>query len=197
MSWKIYLIVITNAVNTQLSEIPKKIGINNISPKKEISMMQAQYEEQGLSIGKYEDKIFIVSQRLVFDLLEKDNSDIEKKLIESFPNSQIAVLTLGYGVHGYGIIQDKKVIRTKVGFDLKSTIDYGQKLPEEIEAYNEISNDEELVNEMKQESPDDLQALINENAAEATVFKLTKRYFRERIDNEGSDFDKITLMHYE
>lgn len=197
MSWKIYLIVITNSINTQLSEIPKMIGLNNLTSKKEVTMMEAQYKEKGVSIGKYEDKIFIVSQQLVFDLLEKDNSDLKQKLIKSFPNSEIAILTLGYGVHGYSIIQDKKVIRTKVGFDLKSSIDFGDKLSEEIEAYNEISNDKELIAEIKEESPDDLQSIINENTGEDTVFRLTKRYFKERIDKDGSDFDKITLLYYE
>lgn len=33
--------------------------------------------------------------------------------------------------------------------------------------------------------------------SEGAVFKLTKRYFRQRIDEDGSDFDKITMTHYE
>ncbi|QQV04344.1 MULTISPECIES: hypothetical protein [Chryseobacterium] len=103
MSWKIYIIVITNSINIQLSEIPKKIGMENLSMKKEVTLMQAQYEDKGFSIGKYEDKIFIVSQQLVFDFLEKEDSDFKQKLLLSFPNSEIAVLTLGYGVHGYSL----------------------------------------------------------------------------------------------
>jgi hypothetical protein len=197
MSWKINLIVITNTNYVQLSEITEKIGRDNLNSKKTISMPQAQYEDKGVSIGKFEDKIFIVSQELVFDLLEKENTDIEKKILQSFPDSEIAVLTLGYGVHGYSIIRNKRIVRRKVGFDLKSSVDQGEKLPEEVEAYNEVSNNKELIDEVTEYSPNDLQGIINENAGEETVFKLTKRYFKQRIDEDGSNFDKITLFYYE
>ncbi|SHF33948.1 hypothetical protein [Chryseobacterium takakiae] len=196
MSWKIYLVVITNAVYSNLAELPEKIGVGHLNPKKEVSIMEAQYLDKGMSIGKYEDKIIIVSSPLVFDLLEKKDSEVRNKLFKIFPKSEIAVLTTGY-VNGYSIIKDGITLRTYVIADLKSFVNYGQKLAEEIEAYNEISSDKDLMNMIREESPEDLEAVINENVGESTVFKLTKRYFNQRIDEEGSAFENIILTHYE
>ncbi|MFC3157175.1 hypothetical protein SAMN05443633_11234 [Chryseobacterium arachidis] len=196
MSWKIYLIIITNAANTELSEIPKLLGTQNLGHQKELTMMEAQYMQQGVSIGKYEDKIFIVSQQFVFDLLENESSEIKKKLLQAFPDSEIAVLTTGF-LNGFSILKNQKVERTWVGFDLRTTVDTGDKLAEEIEAYKEISEDHEMMAEIKEDYPDDFEAVITENASEGAVFKLTKRYFGQRIDEDGSDFDKITMTHYE
>ncbi len=196
MSWKIYLVVITNAVYSNLAELPEKIGIGHLNPKKEVSIMEAQYLDKGMSIGKYENKIIIVSSPLVFDLLEKKDSGVRNKLLQLFPKSEIAVLTTGY-VNGYSIIKDGITLRTYVIADLKSFVNYGQKLAEEIEAYNEISSDKDLMDMIREESPEDLEAVINANVGESTVFKLTKRYFNQRIDEEGSAFENITLTHYE
>jgi hypothetical protein len=79
MGWKIYLIIISNANNINTTDIPKKVGLNNLKPAKEISIHEAHYAK-GTSIGKYGDKIFIVSQDLVFKFYDKTPSGFEKKM---------------------------------------------------------------------------------------------------------------------
>ena len=109
MGWKIYLIIISNVANNNTADIPQKIGMSNVQPGKEISINEAQYAE-GTSIGKYEDKIFIISQDLVFKFYDKTPSDFEEKICEAFPNSEIAILALNGTVdlYGYNIIKNGK-----------------------------------------------------------------------------------------
>lgn len=199
MSWKIYLIIISNASNISTSEVPQKIGLGNLKPTIEISMGEAQYEN-GISIGKYGDKIFIVSQTYVFKFYDKTPSEFEKRLCESFPNSEIAVLTLNGTVdlYGYNIIKNSKRLRVKSGADLDLYIDFGDKLPEELAISNEkIFSDDELKDIKNDLSTKEFQKLLDQEISIRTTFRLTKRYFGKQVDEAGSDYEKIRVTLYE
>ena len=199
MSWKIYLIIISNANNINTAEIPQKIGLDNVRPTKEISIHEAQYAK-GTSIGKYGDKIFIVSQDLVFKFYDKTPSDFEKKLCDLFPNSEIAVLTLNGTVdlYGYNIIKNGKRRRIKSGADLDLYVDYGDKLPEEVTISKEkIFDDEELKEIKADNSKEQVQKILDQEISTRTTFRLTKRYFGKQFDEVGSDYEKIKVTLYE
>lgn len=123
MGWKIYLIAISNAANINAADIPKKLGFNNLKPTKEISIHDAQYEP-GISIGKYTDKVFIVSSDLVFKFFEKNPSDFERKLSSEFPESEIAIIVINEtsSLYGYSIITNGQRRRTKSGGFLNITV---------------------------------------------------------------------------
>ena len=199
MGWKIYLIAITNAANVNTTDVPKKIGLDNLKPTKEISIHEAQYES-GVSIGKYGDKIFIVSSDLVFKFYDKTPSDFEKKLSAEFPNSEIAVITINQtsDLYGYSIIKNGKRQRTKSGADLELYVDYGDILPEEIEVSKEKLFDDEELKEMKEDySKDELKKVIDQEISFRTTFRLTKRYFGLPFDHTGSDYEKIKVTKFE
>ena len=199
MSWKIYLIIISNANNINTTDIPKKIGLDNLKPTKEISIHDAQYAK-GTSIGKYGDKIFIVSQDLVFNFYDKTPSDFEKKICDSFPNSEIAVLTLNGTVdlYGYNIIKDGKRLRVKSGADLDLYVDYGEKLPEEITISKEKLFDDEEFKEIKGDNTkEQVKKIIDQEISVRTTFRLTKRYLGKQFDETGSDYEKIMVTLYE
>jgi len=199
MSWKIYLIIISNSSNVNTNEIPAKIGFPNLKPLREVSMSKAQYISS-ICIGKYDDKIFIVSDDLVFKFYEKNISEFERKICDSFPNSEIAVLTL-YGtvdLYGYCIINNGKRQRVKSGSDLELYIDEGDKLQEEIEISKEkIFTDQELIEMRSEYLKEQFDMMIDQEISIRTTFRLTKRYFREEIDKSGSDYEKITLIQFQ
>ena len=199
MSWKIYLIIISNANNINTSDVPKKIGLDNLKPTKEISIHDAQYAK-GTSIGKFGDKIFIVSQDLVFKFYDKTQSEFEKRICDSFPNSEIAILTLNGTVdlYGYNIIKDGKRQRVKSGADLELYVDYGAKLPEEIALSKEkIFDDEELKDIKGDNLKEDVKKIIDQEISIRTTFRLTKRYFGKQFDETGSDYEKILVTLFE
>jgi hypothetical protein len=199
MSWKIYLIIITNASNISSNEIPRKIGLDNMNQTKEISIHEAQYVK-GTSIGKYLDKIFIVSQDLVFKFYDNNPSEFEKRFCDSFPDSEIAVLTINgtADLYGYSIIKGGKRERVKSGADLKIYVDYGNKLPEELAISKEKLFDEEELEDMSADySKEHVQKMLDQEISIRTTFRLTRRYFGKEFDEPGSDYSKIVMTLYE
>jgi len=199
MSWKIYLIIISNANNINATDIPQKIGLENVKPTKEISIHEAEYAK-GTSIGKYGDKIFIVSQDLVFRFYDKTPSEFEKRICDSFPNSEIAVLTLNGTVdlYGYNVIKNGRRQRVKSGADLNLYVDYGDKLPEELLISKEKIFDEEELKEIKSEnSNEQFNKILDQEISIRTTFRLTKRYFVKEVDEVGTDYEKIKVTLYE
>jgi hypothetical protein len=175
MGWKIYLIIISNVANNNTADIPQKIGMSNVQPGKEISINEAQYAE-GTSIGKYEDKIFIISQALVFKFYDKTPSDFEEKICEAFPNSEIAILALNGTVdlYGYNIIKNGKRQRVKSGADLDLYINYGDHLPEELAvSKEEIFDKEELIEIKADNSKEQSNKIIDQEISIKTTFRLT------------------------
>jgi hypothetical protein len=199
MSWKIYLIIITNSLNIQVNDIPKKLGFENLKEKEEISIMEAQNKLEGISVAKIEDKIVIVSQNLAFDILENKDQKIKNKLIQLFPDSEITTLVSAFGVNSFSVIQNGKEIRKKMVSDSPNKIDIGEKLNEEIECYNRIIKDESILETAKEIAAtgemtfDDV---IDYNVTEETVFKLTKRYFMNAVNQQNSDFDKVKMSYF-
>ena len=199
MGWKIYLIVITNATNVNVRDVPQKLGLDSLKPTKEISIHDAQYDG-GVSIGKYGDKIFVVSSELVFKFYGKTPSDFEKKITAEFPNSDIAAILINQtsDLYGYSIIENGKRRRTKSGADLELYVDTGDKLPEEIEISKEKLFDDDEMEEMKEDySKAELKKVIEQEISFRTTFRLTKRYFREQFDDSDSDYEKIMMTKFE
>lgn len=199
MSWKIYLIIINNAANINTADIPQKLGLGNAKPTKEISLHEAQYAK-GTSVGKFGDKIFIVSQDLVFNFYDKVPSEFEKGICEAFPHSEIAILTLNGTVdlYGYNIINNGKRQRVKSGADLDLYVDYGNPLPEEIALSKEkIFDDEELKEIKADNSNEQVKKILDQEISIRTTFRLTKRYFGKPFDEVGSDYEKIQVTLYE
>jgi hypothetical protein len=199
MGWKIFLIIITNAANVETTEVPQKIGFDQLKPSKEIKLQEAQYE-QGISVGKHEDKIFIVSRGYVFDFFNKLPSELEKRVTTAFPNSEIAALAI-YSVsdvYGYSIIQNGVRQRVKAGADLEVDIDYGNKLQEENDVAKEKLFDKEHLEEMKKDySKEELQKVIDQEISFRTIFRLSKRYFGSEFDRTDSDYNKISVTLFE
>ncbi len=199
MGWKIYLIVITNAASINTNDVAKKLGFDTLKPTKEISIHEAQYES-GISIGKYGDKIFIVSSDLVFKFYNNQPSEFEKRISEEFPNSEIAAITIyeTSNLYGYNIIDNGKRRRVKSGADLETYVDYGDKLPEEDEVSKGRLFDDDELKEMKEDYSDtELKKVIDQEISVRATFLLTKRYLGKQFDDNESDYEKIRVTKFE
>ncbi|REE06939.1 hypothetical protein DFQ09_1241 [Winogradskyella pacifica] len=204
MGFKIYLIAITNAANVNTTDIPNKIGFDNLQPANEISISEAQYEN-GISIGKYDDTIFIVSSELVFEFYHKNPSELEKKLTNEFPNSEIAILTLNQTTdfYGYNIITNGKRKRVRSGADTEIEIDFGEKLPEELDISKDplfglyLEELKEFQSSDKDFTKKQMKAEIEQEIGVRTFFKLTSRYFGKPIDENGTDYNEIKVTKFE
>jgi hypothetical protein len=204
MGFKIYIIAITNAVNVSVTDIPKKIGFDELKSGKEIIINEAQ-RENGISIGKYNETIFIVCPDLVFQFYNKEQSDLEKKLIKEFPESEIAILALDQTTDffGYNIISESKRKRVIAGADSELEIDFGEKILEEIEIEKDPNLNfflEELAEIRKIDksfTEKKMKSAIKHEIGVRSFLKLTSRYFEKRRDEIGSNYNKITVTKFE
>jgi len=209
MGYEVYLIAITNTntnTNTRkvnIADIPNKIGFENIQAVKEISISEAQYMH-GISIGKYEDTIFIISSELVFQFYTNTPPELERKLIEAFPDSDIGILTINQTTdfYGYNLISKGKRLRVRFGADTEIEIDYGKKLPEELDIPKDplfglyIEELKQFMLSDKDFTEKQMQAEIEHELGIRAFFKLTKRYFGKAIDDSGSLYTKIKVTHF-
>ena len=204
MGFKIFIIAITNCVNVNTIDIPSKIGFNELQSGKEISIRDAQYEN-GVFIGKHDDTIFIVSSELVFQFYNDKPSELEKKLIKEFPNSEIAILTLDQTTdfYGYNIISNGERRRVRYGGGTEIEIDFGEKLPEELEIPKDpffglfLEELKELKATDKSFTDKQMKVEIEQEIGVRTFFKLTSRYFKNAIDENGTIYTKINVTKFE
>ena len=192
---KFYLIIITHALNMSVATVKAKLGLDNLKPITEISFYNAQSVDKGICIGKYEDKILIVSQEKIFGLFGKDVTPFEKGITELFPKSEIAALTLydTVDLYGYSIIQDGKRVRVKSGADSKVYIDIGDKLKEENDVLKtEIFSPDEM-KEMKQKyTSKEVERFVENEVGVRVTHALLLKYF-----NNYEVLDKIQLTEYQ
>lgn len=204
MGFKIYIIAITNCANVNTTDIPNKIGFDELQSGKEISISEAQYEN-GISIGKYDDTIFIISSELVFQFYNEKPSELEKKLTKEFPNSEIAILTLNQTTdfYGYSIISNGERKRVRYGADTEIKIDFGEKLQEELEIPKDpyfglfLKELKEFKATDKSFTDKQMKAEIEQEIGVRTFFKLTSRYFEKPIDENGTNYTKIKVTKFE
>lgn len=132
---KFFVIIILNSPNISTIDVAKKIGYNKPHSNEITSGILAAGYENGVSIGKYNDMVLIVSPKLVFDFFNKKPSEFERKINTEFPESEIVVL-LYNGMtecYGYNIINKGKRKRIKKYCERsESYIDFGKQLTQEI-----------------------------------------------------------------
>jgi len=197
---KLYLIIITNAINTSISNVKSDLGLSNLVPGNEISLFKAQYNGKGICIGKYNDKILIVSQEKVFNFYDKAISSFEKQICDLFPNSEITVLTLYSTVdlYGYAIIEKGVRQRIKSGADNDVYIDYGNKIKEEDDiAKEKIFDDSEMAEMEREYSKNDIKKMVDKEISVRVTSRLLRRYFGKDEKEIDSNFDSIKLVEYQ
>jgi hypothetical protein len=192
---KFYLIIITHALNMSIANVKAKLGLDTLKPIAEVSFYNAQSIDKGICIGKYDDKILIVSQDRIFGFYEKEATSFEMQMTSLFPNSEIAALTLydTVDLYGYSIIQDGKRVRVKSGADSEVYIDVGNRLKEEEDVLKKEIFSADEMKEMKQKyTSKEVERFVENEVGVRVTHALLLRYF-----NNYQVFDKIQLTEYQ
>jgi hypothetical protein len=194
MGWKIYLLAISDCNENDINLAHQLLINGNEGPTSNTNLIKAQFLDK-TSIGYYDGKLFVVAPNLIDTFFNEVASGLEKQFALNFPKSEILVLEYYSTVdlYGFSLIKNGERIRTKAGADLETFVDFGSKLPEEIEIEGEKIFDDEDLEEMEE---DEQQAALEQERGIRTVFRLTKRLFKKQIDESGSLAESIEVQTY-
>ncbi len=197
MAWNKYYIVVT-APAKDLDGILSHLNLGQYKPVKEVPLHYSNKPET-LFAGFYNDNLLIVHPDLPFDFFSETQSETEKLFMDTFPDSEIAVLIENStsNLFGYVIIERGKKLRMKDGSDGEIFHDEGELLPEEKEIFSEKIFDDDEIEEMREEgmSEEELDAMIKFEACWRVPDRISKRYFGESVAQ--IDSTKILLTVYE
>ncbi len=142
-------------------------------------------------ITNYKGNLIIANSSLGWQFAKPTQTKTEKKFLEKFPSSEIIQVSIGHGL-SYCIFKNGEKIRLREAGD-EIYQDFGNPLPEEIEARNLDLISEEDLSEMREEfemTEEQIQNEIESEVTYDTAFELTKRIFGKRYDElEISEYD--------
>ncbi len=198
MAWNKRYIIIKFPKLTNTEEILIKLNLAKYKPIKEVSLDYSN-KPKTLFTGFYNDSFIIVHPDLAFDFFGKNQTETEQLFIDTFPNSEIAILVENstVGLYSYAIINKGQKIRMKDGADGEVFNDEGNLLPEEKEILSQKIFEDDEIEEMKEDgmTDEEITAMINHEASWRVPDLLTKRYFGETVSS--IDTNKIILTMYE
>lgn len=198
MAWNKYYIVVTAQISNDLDEILSHLNLGQYKPVKEVPLHYSNKPET-LFAGFYKDNLLLVHPDLPFDFFSETQTETEKLFIDTFPDSEIAVLIENStsDLFGYVIIDRGKKVRMKDGADGEIFHDEGELLPEEKEIFSENIFDDDEMEEMREEgmSEEELDAMIKFEAYWRVPDRISKRYFGEPVGQ--IDSGKILVTIYE
>jgi hypothetical protein len=194
MAWNKYYIVVTNQQGTTPTEVLSKLNLTSYQPVGEVNFHETNKSDD-LFVGNYEDKLVIADPALTYGFFAAEPSDIEKRFVAAFPSSEIAALAENstVGEFGYTIINEGRRIRVKHGCDGEIYTDIGEPLAEEKAILAGHIFDPEELEEMREDmDEDEVQNMIAFEASWRAPGEISKKYFRDRIDNIETDAIKLT-----
>jgi hypothetical protein len=198
MGWNKYYIFVKSPKMTDLNEILSKLNLTEYKPTKEVPLHFSN-KPQTLFTGFYNGNLLVVHPDLPFQFFSDTPTDTEKLFIDTFPDSEIAVLIENstVGLFSYAIIDSGRKIRMKDGSDGEIYHDEGEQLPEEQEILSEKIFGDDEIEEMKEDgmSDEEVDAMIKFEASWRVPNRLTKRYLGEPVSL--MDTDKVMLTMYE
>lgn len=198
MAWNKYYIFVQSPKLTDINEILSKLNLGNYKAAKQVPLHYSN-KPQTLFAGFYNGNLLIVHPDLPFHFFTDTQSETEQLFINTFPNSEMAVLIENstVGLFSYAIISGGKKIRMKDGSDGEIYHDEGELLPEEKEILSEQIFEDEEIEEMKENgmTDEEVDATIKFEASWRVPNRLTKRYLGETVST--IDTDKVLVMMYE
>lgn len=193
MGWKTSLIFINRPPKIANEQILKTLGLKGLSQKKDTVLDDFISSRSNYTcIGYYNDFLIVYNWKIPEKVIEKNNTDIEKQIINLFPNSEICFVALVSTVNfwGYKVINNGKLIRHRAGSaDDGTYFDFGEVLDEEKDLLSKSIIDENGIRTYKFDHDDDL--LSEDQVGEEFVFNVCSRYLRVPLD-EADEFSTIT-----
>lgn len=135
MGWKLSSVIIQSKSDQKDEDILRLIGFSDLEPIHNQPYEIAIYPEEGeVYIGRYKDTIIIAGRDLVDSNLSSDPSQMEKQLMQLFPEVEICSVSLHSAINhwGFSIVKGGRKIRVKAGdADSGTTLDEGEPLEQE------------------------------------------------------------------
>lgn len=195
MAWNKYFIVVTDQPIVDPGDFLERLGIKGWKLKGQANFL-ATNKSDDLFVGRYGNQLVIANPDLVHSFFSEDPREIERKFIETFPGSVIAVFMENstVGQFGYSVIEGGQRIRLSDGSDGEIFHDFGSLLPEEeVIRAGSIFDPEEL-DEMKEEMDDEeVATMIRFEASWRVPRQLSKRYFGQSVEEVA---EEIKLAQY-
>ena len=188
MGWKascIFINKVSGDKNELVNQIPYNLRKVQETETLETAIMP---DDKVFYLGEYKGNTIICDFGLPFEFYSDEISEIERKLINHFPNSTIIAVTLMSTVNHYGfaIIENGEKKRVKVGdYENPVALEIGQITKEEIELQKNSEIDEEGNRMFKYE--DEEEVYPEDTIGEEYVFEISKRIFGFKLNGAESD----------
>lgn len=194
MGWKAFSILIKPAINIRHEILLQTLGVSKFVKIDDEPYEIAIYPDRGnIFIGSYKDTLIISNfdlPQLFFDI---GLTEIEKKLITIFPDSEICAVSLHSGVNlwAYAIIRKGKKIRARMGdADNGTTLDFGEPLQEEQDLLSKSTLNDNGQREYYLNNSNE--SYTEDQVGENFVFDIYKRYTGKSLDaNDELLFETI------
>ncbi|MEQ9441802.1 MAG: hypothetical protein RIG62_22370 [Cyclobacteriaceae bacterium] len=199
MGWKTSTIIINKPALSDHQTLLADLGFTKLKQSEAELFEVAMYPKNGeVYIGSYQDKLIICVEELPMQIIETENSAIEEKLIQQFPDAEICAIVLHSVVNlwGYAIIKNGQKIRARAGSSDGGTfLDTGEPLEEEKALLSKARFDE---NGDRVYWLDDFpdEPFQEDQVGENFVFSVCKRYFHQELDTADELLFETRLTGY-
>ena len=185
MGWKASLIVIHKPNRVGNQQLLEELGFNNLSKIEDKTFEEIiNPDDNRVYIGEYNNNLIICAPELPMQFFEDNESYVEHKFTQIFPNSEICAIVLHSTVNlwGFSVTINGKKVRAKAGSSDDGTfVDYGEPLPEELELLNGAIVDENGIRTYTDTIlPDEI--FTEDQVGENFVFSIWTRYFDVELD---------------
>jgi hypothetical protein len=196
MAWNKNYIIIKKPATSEFGEIIKHLGLADLSAAGEFPLLETNKSDD-FFIGTYNEVLLIVHPDLPFDFFTESTSETEKKFLEMFPASDIAVLVENSTVDsfGYAVIQNGVKVRMKEGGDGEIYTDIGELLPEEKEILaGKVFEEDELQSMRNDEgmTDDEITERVKFEASWRVPAAVAKSYLGISIDELADSNFRLT-----
>lgn len=199
MGWKASMIIIhqpTKIGNEQLLEELGFKGLTKIKDEPFDDVLNPSAHK--VFIGVHNNNLVICTVDIPLKLIEANDTPIERRFIELFPNSEICAIVLHSTVNlwGYSIIKNGQKIRARAGCaDDGTYLEMGEPLAEEKELLSKSkldSNGKRIY--LFEDLPDE--PLQEDQVGENFVFFICYKYLDEELDSAETSLHETILQGY-
>ncbi|MES2701351.1 MAG: hypothetical protein V4649_01875 [Bacteroidota bacterium] len=199
MGWKASTIIIHNTSRVGDEKLLQELGFSKLTKiKDETFETVINPDDNKIYIGSYRDNIIICDSRIPMQFFEDEETLLEKKFKQVFPNSEVCAITLHSVVNlwGYSVVIDGKKARARAGSaDDGTFLEYGLPLAEEKEllSKSKLDNDGNRIY-VFDDCPGEI--FSEDQVGENFVFSVCKRYFGEELDSADNELFDTNLLGF-
>ncbi len=201
MGWKTSLIIITSTPEIEDQRLLNILGLKGSTPKSDIVFEDTTgFHTDKVSIGRYNGNLIICEWSIPEKVIQNNQTDIERILMDSFPYSEICFIQLVSTVNfwGYKLIDNGKVLRHRAGDGQRNGtyFDIGEPLAQEKELLAKSYFDE-AGNRLYIFEDDPNEIYTEDQVGEEFVFKLCARYLGLPLDEDDEFLYGIKFSCYQ